>query len=251
MSKLISQSKRFYEIDIWRSVAIISMVIFHVFYGMDFFKLEEYEMSKGLWDVFGNLIRWSFLLLVGIGMQLSYQRYLSKGKKMHDFLLGNLKRGLNVFLCGALISFGSYLVMPSIFVRFGILHLIGTSIILLAPFVRFPKVSALLGLAILLSKTYVHSFTSSIKFLAIFGIYDETFATLDYFPIIPWLAFPALGIFLGSLMFKNYQRTYPFPEAILENTFAKTLIWIGKRSLLIYVIHIPILFFILAHLAGF
>ncbi len=247
----MTHSKRFYEIDVWRSFAIIGMVVFHIYYGLDFFNFVDYEMSAGLWDFFGDIIRWSFLVLVGIGMQLSYQRYLLKGKSQVEYIVNTVKRGILVLLCAAMISIGSYMVLPSVYIYFGVLHLIGTSIIFLAPLVRFPKAVALMGLVIVLLQTYIHSLTTSTKFLVIFGLYDENFASLDYFPIIPWMAVPAFGIFLGSIMFKKYQRNYPFPERLFENRLGSMLVWIGKNSLLIYILHIPVLYFSLVYLAGF
>lgn len=237
---------RFLEIDAWRGLAIVSMVIFHLFYGLDFFDIRSYDLFDGAWAVFGNFIRWSFLLLVGIGMQLSYQRHLYKGKTKHDFLFNNLKRGLVVVLCGGLISLFTYIYIPQSFVRIGILHLIGTSIIVLAGLVNWPKIAAAFGVGIIFLEPLVTSLHSSNRFLSVFGIYDKTFSSLDYFPLFPWMAYPALGIFLGSLLFANYKRRYPSPERFFNNILGRFLAACGKKSLMIYMVHIPILLLLIS-----
>lgn len=242
--------KRIEELDAWRGMAILGMVLFHILWGLDFFSLASFEMSTGAWDVFGDVVRWSFLLLVGIGTQLSYQRALSKGQTKHDFLLKNLQRGLVVFGCGLLVSLGTYLVFPRAFVLFGILHLIGMSILIIGPFVNWPKFLLILSVVVYGMTDYIHSFHSSNRWLAPLGVIDKSFSSLDFFPLFPWLAVPALGVFLGSIFYKEYQRQYPWPKTINQQIPVKILTWIGKRSLWIYMLHIPIVAYVLAFLAG-
>ena len=73
------KEKRFYELDIIKSVAVILMVVFHYFY-------MYYLIGKPLMDIDNTLLSLSatlshtiFIVLFGVNLSISYSR--SKKKK--------------------------------------------------------------------------------------------------------------------------------------------------------------------------
>ena len=69
-----------------------------------------------------------------------------KGLKYKDFIMKQLKRGGFVLTLALVITMTTWLVIPESYVYFGILHLIGLSILLLIPFVNRPYLAGLISL---------------------------------------------------------------------------------------------------------
>lgn len=235
------KSHRFPEVDAWRGVAILGMVFFHFIFLINFLEIERINYDIGVWRFMARAVQWSFLLLVGIGVQLSYQTHLKKGKEWVEFLQKSLKRAFVILACAMLISLTSLLAVGELFVRFGILHLIAVSILCITPFVRQPLVAFLAALAIFLFTPFVAGLFSELHVLMIFGVRVPPFASLDYFPLFPWLSIPFLGIALGNRMFHQLNRQYYWNESWNQTVIIKFLAAAGKRSLLIYMIHVPLL----------
>jgi len=241
----MQKPERFIELDIWRGMAIVGMIVFHFFFLLDYLKIQEVSYSEGAWLLLARLVQWSFLLLVGIGLHLSYQKSSLQKKTKTDFLLKSFRRGAIVFLCGFTITAGTLLVAPEAYVRFGILHLIGFSILALSFLADRPKASFWFAGAIYVLSFMVNSIMVDQEWLLVFG-FRYPFQALDYFPVFPWMAIPALGISLGSLFYPSYQSKIPIAPTGMSSIFPRSLAFFGKHSLLIYMIHVPILIGIVA-----
>jgi uncharacterized membrane protein len=63
----------------------------------------------------------------------------------------------------------------------------------------------------------------------------------DYFPLIPWFGVVLLGLFLGNTLYSENGRNFFLPDwgDLLPFRFLQFL---GRNSLLIYMIHQPILY---------
>ena len=79
------------------------------------------------------------------------------------------------------------------------------------------------------------------------GLYNVKYSSLDHFPLIPYLTFVFLGMFMGNLLYKKAERNFDgeIIDKIKDYSFSQMLSYLGKRSLQIYFIHFPILYFIL------
>ena len=132
-SDQIDLDYRFWEIDLLRGMAVVMMVCFHVIYDLNYFGLHEFYIHSGLWPSVARFIATFFLLLVGVSLHLSYSRNLLRGEvKFSKYL----RRGLFIFFWGMVITLTTWLLVEN-FIVFGILHLIGVSVILVYPFLRF------------------------------------------------------------------------------------------------------------------
>ena len=71
------------------------------------------------------------------------------------------------------------------------------------------------------------------------GFYSSTFASADYFPLLPWLFMFLFGAFLGK-----YAKDGALPESFYKSR-CKLLSKIGKNSLWVYLFHQPVLYLIM------
>jgi|CXWL01.1.fsa_nt_gi uncharacterized membrane protein len=217
------------------------MIVFHIVFFLDFLAIVSFAYDQGVWHVLARTVQWSFLLLVGISMQLSYQRILFHGGSKLDFLKRNIFRGMIIFLAAILVTTATAFYNFESYIRFGVLHLIAVSVIFLGFIVNCPRFSFILALIIYLLSFPIAATVVSESGLLIFGFAVQDFYTLDYFPIFPWMAIPTLGISLGYFLLDGYQRHYPSPVFLESSRLALIFVSLGKRSLLIYLIHIPII----------
>ena len=238
--------QRYFWIDNIRAIAMISMIIFHgvwdlvYLYGMDW---QWYRSDFAF--VWQQSICWTFLLLSGFCWSFSKRP---------------LKQGIVVSLAGVIITVVTFLFSYESRVIFGVLNLIGASILILIPLKKyFEKVPALVGTVVmflLFSLTYdindrhlgffgLELIELSVDFYknlftAFLGFPDPWFWSSDYFSLFPWMFLYFTGYFLYRLW-----KAGTIPGANCLNRKIPFLTWMGKHSLIIYMIHQPIIFGIL------
>lgn len=231
--------KRIWEIDALRGLAILLMIVFHFVYDLDYLGFASVRMYSGFWYYFWIVIPTLFLLLVGISLTLSYNRARKKHRRRTAFFK-YLKRGAKVFGFGLIITAVTYVFLPRGTVLFGILHLIGVSIILAYPFLKLRYANLALGAAIVLLGEVISQLTINSKALLWLGVRPASFYTLDYFPLIPWFGLVLAGIGLGNLFYTGGARRFNLPQ-LAHKLAIKPLCWLGRHALKIYLAHQPII----------
>jgi uncharacterized membrane protein len=232
------KKERFWEIDALRGLAITKMVIFN--YSFALFYLGIYTFKEGM--SFPGWAAAVFIFLVGLSLTISYNRIKKKPKKeiYKKFFL----RGLKIFGFGILITIITFITFPEAFIIFGILHFIGVSIIIGQFFLRFKKLNFFLGLLIIALGFYLQNFRFDFSWLLWLGFAPNNFYTFDYFPILPWFGITLLGIFFGNWLYKNGKRQFKIKD--LSNfSIVKLLTFLGRKSLIIYLVHQPLLISVL------
>ena len=141
------------------------------------------------------------------------------------------------------------------FVKFGIFQFIATAIIISQLVLKnhiLQLFCALIIILVFILKDYFSSllYDNCLKIPLICfvtGLYNVKYSSLDHFPLIPYLTFVFLGMFMGNLLYKKAERNFDgeIIDKIKDNSFSQMLSYLGKRSLQIYFIHFPILYFIL------
>jgi uncharacterized membrane protein len=157
--------------------------------------------------------------------------------------------------------------MPSQRILYGVLNLLGLSALLLIPLDKvFRKIPAWAGLggALLLFALTKNVSRGSLGFeglvlcrlphwlyatdlLAVVGFPSPSFWSTDYFPLLPWFFLFCAGYFLWSLLDKS-----PRAKELLRPGL-RPLSFLGRHSLVIYLIHQPALmavFTVLGRIAG-
>ncbi|MEK6970245.1 MAG: heparan-alpha-glucosaminide N-acetyltransferase [archaeon] len=228
---------RYAELDILRGIAVMGMILFHFLFDLNFFGLFSIELNSGPWFWFARSIAFLFVFLAGLSCVLFSHR---KGEGSYSLLR---ERGIRIFLAGMGVTLVTFLLFPEYTIWFGVLHLMGVGLFI-APslFSRMhytlPLGVILVGIGILFS----HS-----SFLGIIpqwvGVFPFPFRTFDYFPLFPWLGVFFLGMGFSTRM---YPHGVPRPGLGWEtdSVILRGLQWMGRRSLIIYLVHQPILLFL-------
>ncbi len=233
--------KHIWIFDFLRGLAVLGMIIFHLYFILSFFGIKPQQMHQGAWLYFGNIVRFTFISLVGISLSLSAQKKYSQV----------IRRALLIILGALVISLATYIFAQANTVRFGILHFIGVGIFLALPFRKFKYINLIMAIMILLISFYLpietHNAATQNSVLGfIFGtLSTQSIPDLDYFPLFPWLSLIFLGIFIGNSIKNSFIKKLTNPPKIL-----KPITYIGKNSLAIYMVHIPAIILIISLFIG-
>ncbi|MCK9630362.1 MAG: DUF1624 domain-containing protein [Methanoregula sp.] len=239
-------ASRLWEIDLIRGIAILMMIIFHTVFDLSFFALCPVDVATGFWRYFAYATAALFLLIVGISLVVSHARAsatLSGFSLAKKFLI----RGAGIFALGLLVTLATWFYLHEGFVIFGILHLIGISVMLSPLFFRFGRLNVLLGLACI-PAGWIISGLSGPAFLLPLGIMPAGFTSVDYTPLLPWFGMVLLGLGLGAYLYAGGVRQFslkPLPDGIVT-----PLSFLGRHSLLIYLVHQPVIILLLAAVTG-
>ncbi|MBS3816670.1 MAG: DUF1624 domain-containing protein [Candidatus Thermoplasmatota archaeon] len=234
---------RYWEIDTLRSIGLVFIIIFHTVFDLNYFGDHNIYLRGGIWWFLGRTGAVIFIFLVGLSLTLSYNR---KKKEVNDDRLfpKYLKRGLKIFFLGMLITGFTWLLVRDGFIIFGILHLIGVSVILAYPFLEYRYLNLLPGLLFLILGFVLMDMYFQFGWLFWLGFRPEGFYTLDYFPLLPWFGLVLIGIFFGNLLYPGYQRRFEIPD-LSDNKIIEGLSFLGRNTLVIYLLHQPVIIAIL------
>lgn len=217
------------------------MITFHILFNLMFFGDYPYVLDAGFWSYFQQTTAGLFFLIAGIAMTLSYARADDRS------FWRIFRRGGKIFAWGMVITVVTWFFLPEDFVIFGVLHCIGISIILAFPFLKRQLWALPVGVLCLVAGNYLENFTFPFPWLLWLGFVPKQFYTVDYFPLLPWFGLFLLGIFLGGLLYPSGQRRFPFP-ASPRFPLLRGVMFLGRHSLVIYLLHQPVLLALLAAL---
>ena len=226
---------RIWEIDVLRGIAIILMIIFHFLYDLNYFHYFYIDLSIIYLTVLAYFAAALFLLLVGISLTLSYtkaQKTLTKSKLKWKFL----RRGFFIFSLGLLVTIVTWIYLSKGFIIFGVLHCIGISIILAFPFVRYKIGPFILGISLIVLGIFLYSFKFDFPWLLWLGFIPHNFYTVDYFPLLPWFGAVLIGISLGNLFYADDKRKFELKDKT-NLIIVKIIAFLGRHSLIIYLLH--------------
>lgn len=241
---------RYHILDNIRGINLVSMIVYHLIWDIVYLfdrQLGWYESRGGyIWQ---QSICWTFILLSGFCWSMGKNRF---------------KRGLEISLAGLGISVVTIVFMPENRIVFGILTLMGSCTLLLIPLEHLLKrINTFLGM--LLSMTLfillkpindgyigigIHRLIELPQslfrgnFMTYIGFMKPDFYSTDYFPLIPWFFLFLVGYFLYQLVNeKDYLQ-------VLQGKEYKPLAFIGRHSLMIYLIHQPLIYLLLKCIEG-
>jgi uncharacterized membrane protein len=240
--KLGQKVERFWEVDAARGVAIIMMIVYHSAYDLDTLGGYDIQSTTGPWALFADVTAGLFLFLVGVSLAISRARTTLTGWSLFGKYLA---RGSRILAYGVVLTV-VFLALGMGVVAFGILHLIGISIILAYPFLKLRFTNLVLGTLIFAAGQYIlaQGLDSQSIWLLPFGIVPEGMIMPDYRPLLPWFGVVLIGLFFGDVVYGDGRR-----PAVTEDEApvpARPLLPMGRNSLFIYLIHQPILIALLA-----
>ena len=213
------------------------MVVYHLTYDLHAFGGYGIEATSGFWARFADATASIFLFLVGVSLAISHERGVRE--RFGKYLL----RGLRIFGYGMLLTV-VFLVFGMGIVAFGILHLIGISIVLAYPLLNLRLANFVLGLLAFVVGMYVMAQDpSGSPWLLPFGVVPEGWMMPDYRPLLPWFGVVLIGLGFGNLVYGGGTRPGMLPQK--TPVAARPLLPLGRNSLLIYLVHQPILILLL------
>ncbi|MGP9820021.1 heparan-alpha-glucosaminide N-acetyltransferase [Salinarimonas sp. NSM] len=225
---------RFAAVDVARGAALVAMIVYHLAWDLWFYGLVAVEVPfDPAWRTFARAIAASFLILVGVSLVLAHDA----GLDARAFLVRLAKVGG----AAALVTLATFVAFPQSFIFFGILHMIAVGSVLALPFLRLhPAITALVAAAVLAAPFLVADPAFDTRWLAWIGFYDTAPDTNDFEPVFPWLAAVLAGVAAGRVLLDTGLRAR---VAALEvrGRLGRGLVWMGRWSLVIYLLHQPIL----------
>jgi uncharacterized membrane protein len=234
--------RRFWDVDVARGVAMIMVVLYHLVYDLDNFGGYGIESTAGFWAFFADASASAFLFLVGLSLAISSEREWRAGRRGLDLFGKYARRGARIFLYGMLITF-VFVALGYGYVIFGILHLIGLSIVLAYPLLGRRLPNLILGIAIVVAGAYLRAAGLSAPgvagiLLAPLGVLPEGVFMPDYRPLLPWFGVVLLGLFFGNAVYLPLRKKAP---AAKPPPYAAPVAFLGRHTLLIYLVHQPVL----------
>ncbi len=224
-------------IDALRGVAVFLMVFHHFFYDLCWL-LGDWtaEVFGSRWVLFSNpvfdflhyIFAGLFIFLAGLSCRLSRS---------------NLRRGTICFAIAMAMTFVTSLPLIDSPIRFGVLHLLGLSMMIygLAADKNVPRFLRLgIYLALFAASIWLTSSVSTeeiAKWLFPLGWTYPGFYSADYFPLFPWLFVFLVGSWAGY-----YVADKKLPARFYDRKGVPFFSWLGKKALIIYIIHQPILY---------
>ena len=210
------------------------MVIYHLTYDLETFGGYGIESTSGFWAWFADATASAFLFLVGISLAISYSR-------TGPGLFGKyLRRGIRILAYGMALTL-VFLALGLGVVAFGILHLIGVSIILAYPLLKYRLANLVVGLCVIAAGWYMRAqdVSSESPWLLPLGVVPGSLFMPDYRPLLPWFGVVLLGLYAGNVVYGGGKRHSGVPRGVPP--VARPLVPLGRNSLFIYLVHQPIL----------
>ncbi len=151
-----------------------------------------------------------------------------------------MKRSLWIFGLAMGVTLVTYFFIGRGFIVFGVLHLIGVSLLLAYPFLRLHGVNFILGLLFILVGLFLQTLSVDFPWLLWLGLAPVDFRSVDYFPLFPWFGVILIGVAFGDLFYRGYSRRIPVPD-LAGSSLVRGLEFLGRNSLAIYLVHQPVL----------
>lgn len=206
-------------LDLIRGFFVLLMVLFHLSFDLIYFGyLHRTVIDSNLVLFLSNFVRFGFIFLVGVSSRIVYLN----SSTYSEYLKKQLKRLSILISCALLITATTYALVDN-FIYFGILHLIAFAVLLFACMPSKWIFALFIVINIILATLFE-------KWKVVLGI-NEPIASLDFFAVFPWI-FAALIGYFSFKMILPVLRKFKFRVNWLE--------FIGKKSLLIYMLHQPV-----------
>ena len=217
------------------------MVVYHACYVAVMFGLADIDLFTGFWWLFPRAIAAGFVAVSGWNLA---------GKRSRGGSFGGFARRAGVLgLVALAISAATWPALGKGFVFFGVIHLLALSSILAWPLLGKPALAIATGIACLSGGYALGAPRFGFPWLAWLGLRPAGLHPADYLPLLPWFAFIAFGAAARDLAMRKGSAA---SSAANTPGFAvSTLAAIGRRSLVVYLAHLPLLYGIAWALAAF
>ena len=218
-------------LDQARGLAVLAMTAYH--FSWDLFSLGLSRLdpvNTTALAFFAKSIAACFLLLSGFSLVIAHPAAIHWSKVRWRFL----------WLAGAaaLVSFGSFVLFPASWIAFGILHHMALAGLLGLVVLRWPLWAlCALALACLVLPDHARNDAFNDPVWLFLGLARRVAPANDYVPLLPWFGFFLIGM-IGAKLSPAFLTT---PRQTALSRPQKLLGFLGRHSLIYYLIHQPVL----------
>jgi uncharacterized membrane protein len=218
-------NNRVWELDFFRGIALLLMITFHIVFDLhDIYNLPIYY-NHGFFYYVGKVSVILFMLIAGVSS---------------SFSRNNVKRGIKILAIAMGITIVTKLYDPGLIVMFGVLHFFGVSMILYPIFKPLNKYwLAVIGTLMIVVGSIIAKINMPFDYLFPIGLTSSNFFSSDYYPLLPWMGIFLYGIAMGKILYKERKSVFNF--SISDNVLS----FLGRNTLIVYVIHQPIIVLVL------
>ena len=229
------EKSRIWELDAFRGVAILAVVAVHLIFDLRYFAGISLGYDTAVYQLVKQYGGVAFVILSGICVTL--------GRR-------SARRGLIVFGCAMAVTVVTEAMVwlgldgGSVVVRFGVLHLLGLSMLLWPLLRRLPTAAlAGAGAVVVVLGYWFAALTVESPWLFPLGLTTAQFTSSDYFPLFPHLGWFMLGAVLGRTVYREKQTR--FPGVNEQSPVVRFFCRCGRLSLPIYLLHQPLLYLLM------
>lgn len=246
--------KRYHILDEIRGITLCSMILYHAVWDLVYlfgYDWNWYRSDFAYW--WQQSICWCFILLSGFCFSLGRKKW---------------RRGLIVFGAGAVVSLVTAIAMPGQSVRFGVLTMLGSSMLLMALLeyivkwisgnekwtLKSPGVGMGVSLMVFFLTRGINERYLGFEgmrlmelpdrlyrqgdLMTYIGFMSEDFYSTDYFSMVPWFFLFLMGYFFYHWLAGKEWLV----KLSLCPSMGKPFRFIGNHSLIIYMLHQPIIY---------
>ncbi|MEG1874799.1 MAG: heparan-alpha-glucosaminide N-acetyltransferase domain-containing protein [Angelakisella sp.] len=232
-------------LDELRGFLIIFVMGYHLLYDLVLFGVQLDWFFSPTMNNLRNLFVAALIIISGVSSHLSHS---------------NLKRGAKTLLLALCLTLVTAIFMPTQLILFGILHFFGCAMLLYAvlqrPLSKIPPVWGFVASVLLFCITYdvyygvlgiaglgltvpLPQFLYNQPLLYPLGFSCQGLASADYYPLLPWFFLFVAGGFCGDSI-----KAGRFP-AFFYRSHCKPLAAVGRHTMVLYLLHQPIVYGVL------
>ena len=237
--------------DALKGALVMAMIAYHACYVAAMFGLLTLELYEGFWWVFPRVVAAGFVSVSGWNLA---------GKRASGSGFGSFaRRAGKLGLIALAVSAATWPALGEGFVFFGVLHLLALSSLIAYPLLGRPALAIVAGAAALVAGAMLAEPRFDWPYLAWLGLRPAGLYPADYLPLAPWFAFAAFGAAARDLRARliagrngpaGRRADGPQAPAVKGGPVVAALAAIGRRSLLVYLVHLPVLYALGWLLAG-
>lgn len=217
-----SYQKRIWELDMLKGLALLFMIYFHIIYDLDVIFGYPIDSTSVMQAATAKIAGSLFIFAAGISSCLT-KNYLKRFLRLGAMAFG--------------ITLATFFAVPEMVITFGIIHLLAACVILGFPFTRLPTcLSLLCGIALIAASPWLLSLEAPASLPTfVLGLSPNWAVSSDYYPLLPWFGIYLCGTAAGKGLYRRPGSLFKYQPP--DNP----LLLAGRHTLLVYLVHQPLI----------
>ncbi len=230
-----TRARRLPLLDAARGFGLLLMIIYHAAWDLSWFGYLAADVgSDPGWKAFARVIATLFLMLVGVGLVLAMRAGFNPRRW--------LRRLATVGIAALAVSIATLWLFPESWIFFGILHHIALASVLALPFVRWPlRAAVVVTVVVIVAPKVVALPLMDAPLLQWIGLGTTVPNSNDFVPLLPWFAAVLAGTVVGRLLLSS-PAALDVAARPCDSRIGRGLRLAGRHSLLVYLLHQPLLY---------